>query len=110
MVNVGCVAQSMAEASAEMLKRFYLPSSTIGALVALHDLGKISPGFQRKCEKWLEETGLLNRKARGCWDTAMESDHGKVSHAAIQTFLTEIGAIGRRPSLFQLCLGLIMDG
>ncbi|MCA9500722.1 MAG: CRISPR-associated helicase Cas3', partial [Nitrospira sp.] len=91
MVNVGCVAQSMAEASAEMLKRFYLPSSTIGALVALHDLGKISPGFQRKCQKWLEETGLLNIARNGCWDTAMESDHGKVSHAAIQNFLIEIG-------------------
>lgn len=91
MVNVGCVARCIAETSPGLLKRFSLQSSVIGALAALHDLGKISPGFQRKCEKWLEENGLLKVAQNGCWDTSMESDHGKVSHAAIQTFLSETG-------------------
>ena len=91
MVNVGCVARCIAEAAPKILKRFDLQPEVVGALVALHDLGKISPGFQRKCEAWLEENDLMKIARNGCWDTAMESDHGKVSHAAIQVFLSESG-------------------
>jgi len=92
MVNVGCVARCIAEISPEILKRFHhLRSKEIGALAALHDLGKVSPGFQRKCEAWLEENGLMKIARNGCWDTAMESDHGKVSHSAIQDFLVQQG-------------------
>ena len=87
MVNVGCVAHCLAEMSPKLLERFNLKSKTIGALAALHDLGKISPGFQRKCEAWLAENDLTRTDRNGCWDTAMESDHGKVSHAAVQDFL-----------------------
>ncbi len=50
MVNVGSVAQCLAEMSPNLLRRFHIESSMVGALAALHDLGKISPGFQRKCE------------------------------------------------------------
>ncbi|MBW2329903.1 MAG: CRISPR-associated helicase Cas3' [Deltaproteobacteria bacterium] len=91
MVNVGCVARSIAETSPEILERFHLQSSTVAGLAALHDLGKISPGFQRKCEAWLEENDLVTVARNACWDTAMETDHGKVSHAAIQAFLVGIG-------------------
>jgi CRISPR-associated endonuclease/helicase Cas3 len=92
MVNVGCVARCLAEMSPGILERFNLQSSIVGALAALHDLGKISPGFQRKCEAWLEENGLTKIARNGVWDIAMESDHSKVSHAAIQTFLSKTGA------------------
>lgn len=92
MVNVGCVARCIAEISPEILERFHLRSTQVGALAALHDLGKISPGFQRKCETWLEENALSEVARNGCWDTAMESDHGKISHAAIQAFLLKIGS------------------
>jgi CRISPR-associated endonuclease/helicase Cas3 len=91
MVNVGCVAYCIAESFPELLERFHLRSSEVGALAALHDIGKISPGFQRKCEKWLEENDLVTIDRNYCWDTAMESNHGKVSHAAIQAFLAESG-------------------
>ncbi len=91
MVIVGCVARCIAEISPEILKRFNLRSKEIGALAGLHDLGKVSPGFQRKCEAWLEENGLMEAARNGCWDTAMESDHGKVSHSAIQDFLVQQG-------------------
>ena len=87
MVNVGCVARHIAETWPEVLEYFHLRSQEIGALAALHDLGKISPGFQRKCEVWLEEHGLMKVARNGCWDTAMESDHGAVSHSAVQDFL-----------------------
>ena len=91
MVNVGCVARCIAEMWPEVLEYFHFRSKEIGALAALHDLGKISPGFQRKCEAWLEENGLMKVARNGCWDTAMESDHGKVSHSAIQEFLEQQG-------------------
>lgn len=90
MMNVGYVAQSIAGLSPEILDRFHLHSSLVGALSALHDLGKISPGFQRKCEAWLEEKGLKKIAHNGGWN-GMEGDHGKVSHAAIQTFLSKTG-------------------
>ena len=89
MVNVGCVARCIGESSPEILERFHLQSSVVGALAALHDLGKISPGFQRKCGAWLEENELVKIDRNSCWDTKMETDHGKVSHAAIQAFLAE---------------------
>ena len=91
MVNVGCVARCIAETSPEILSRFQLKASEVGALAALHDLGKIAPGFQKKCETWLAENDLVKIARNGCWDTAMESDHGKVSHSAIQSFLLEVG-------------------
>ena len=94
MINVGCVARCIAEIWPEILERLHLNSKEVGALAALHDLGKISPGFQRKCEAWLEEHGLVKVARNGCWDTAMENDHAKVSHCAIQDFLVQ-GGISR---------------
>lgn len=91
MINVGCVARCLAETAPELLKRFNLLISIVGALAALHDLGKLSPGFQRKCEAWLEENGLAIVVRNGCWDTGTEPDHGKVSHAVIQDFLVQQG-------------------
>ncbi|MCG2725565.1 MAG: CRISPR-associated helicase Cas3' [Elusimicrobia bacterium] len=99
MMNVGCVARCIAEATPGILERFHLQSSVVGALVALHDLGKISPGFQRKCEEWLKENGLLRVALIGCWDTTMEKAHAKVSHAVIQAFLLEKG-IDRQTAKF----------
>lgn len=87
MLNVGYVARCLAEMSLTTLERFNLTPSTVGALAALHDLGKISPGFQRKCDTWLEESSLTKIARNNCWDKAMESDHGKISHSAIQSFL-----------------------
>lgn len=91
MVNVGCVARCIAEAAPELLKRFNLLAPIAGALAALHDLGKISPGFQRKCEQWLVENNLDQIAKKGCWETGTEPDHGKASHAAVQDFLVQQG-------------------
>ncbi len=87
MINVGCVARCISGTSNKLLDRLHLQPSTVGALAALHDLGKISPGFQQKCEGWLAENSLVTIARNGCWDTSAELDHGKVSHAAIQDFM-----------------------
>jgi CRISPR-associated endonuclease/helicase Cas3 len=90
MINVGNVAQSISEHSIDLLHRFNLSSEEIGALAALHDLGKISPGFQMKCDAWLHENNFHDIAKNNVWDTQMETDHGKVSHSALQIFLNEI--------------------
>ncbi len=105
MVNVGCVARCIAEIWPEVLNYFHLRSQEAGALAALHDLGKISPGFQRKCEAWLEDNGLMKVARNGCWDTAMESDHGKVSHSAIQDFLVQQGTSRNSAQYLSTILG-----
>jgi CRISPR-associated endonuclease/helicase Cas3 len=91
LLNVGYVAQSIANSAPELLKEFQIEARTIAALAALHDLGKISPGFQCKCDEWLKEKNLLDLAARWNWKVTMESDHGKVSHAALQTYFQENG-------------------
>lgn len=105
MLNVGCVARCIAEASPGLLERFQLQLPEVGTLAALHDLGKISPGFQRKCEAWLEANNLIKIARNGCWDTAMESDHGKVSHAAIQDFLNQTGMPRKTAKFVSAVLG-----
>jgi CRISPR-associated endonuclease/helicase Cas3 len=105
MINVGCVARCIAETVPHLLKQFNLMTSIVGALAALHDLGKISPGFQRKCLAWLEMNGLLKIDRNACWDTSMESDHGKVSHSAIQSFLLNRSFNGRTAKYLSTVLG-----
>ncbi|MCF6239374.1 MAG: CRISPR-associated helicase Cas3', partial [Candidatus Marinimicrobia bacterium] len=91
MLDVGFVAKYLAIYSNVMLKRFRLTPETIGLLAGLHDIGKISPGFQRKCAVWLKDNKIDKVERNSCWDTAMESDHCKISHAVIQQFLIKKG-------------------
>jgi len=53
-------------------------------LAALHDVGKVSPGFQKKCSVWLKRFGLTAAEFAGT-----EEDHAKVSQKTAQDFLTE---------------------
>ncbi|MCX6566619.1 MAG: CRISPR-associated helicase Cas3' [Candidatus Aminicenantes bacterium] len=105
MINVGCIARKIAESFPELLNLFHLRSDEIGALAALHDIGKISPGFQRKCEAWLIENGIYEIARNACWDTMMESDHGKVSHSSIQSFLLEMGIARKSGKYVSAVLG-----
>lgn len=105
MMNVGCVARCLAEMSPELLARFHLLAMEVGSLAALHDIGKISPGFQRKCESWLEGNGLSQVARNGCWDNELESDHGKVSHASVQKFLARKGFAGSTAKFLSAVLG-----
>ena len=91
MLNTGCVARCLAEASSFLLERFQFRATELGALVALHDLGKISPGFQGKCEQWLIANNLATIAKNGNWLGGTETDHGKASHSVIHDFLIEVG-------------------
>ena len=105
MLNVGVVARSIAKALPELMDLFGLSPDHVGGLAALHDIGKICPGFQRKCAIWRERNGLTQIAAKGCWDSTMEPDHGKVSHAAIQSFLQEKGCSRKTAKYISAVLG-----
>jgi len=98
LLNVGHVARGIAETVPGLLERFQLRSDDVAALAALHDLGKISPGFQRKCSAWLADNNLSEIDTRWRWNV-MEKDHGKISQATIQDFLLTIG-ISRDPAQY----------
>lgn len=105
MTNVGYVAECIAESAPDLLRLFRIDKESVGALAALHDLGKISPGFQRKCEEWLKERNLLEIARYNRWDSEMEGDHGKVSHAALQGFFNEKGMDERNATYISTVLG-----
>lgn len=81
---VGYVADAVLERMPTHVQRL-LPTG-IASLVALHDVGKISPGFQRKCDAWRAsfETRSLARN----WIFA-EKKHAAISHAIIGHWLGE---------------------
>lgn len=89
MLNVGFVARAIAVGKKEQVRLFGLQPALVGALAALHDLGKISPGFQQKCELWLRERKLSDFARRWNWLQVMEPDHGKTTHAAVQKYFLE---------------------
>ena len=90
-LNVGCVAQALV-ASSSVIVREMLPSGTI-SLAALHDVGKISCGFQVKCPAWLVREGLAEVALRERWGAPQqaESDHAKLSQFFLQGVLKPTG-------------------
>lgn len=85
-LNVGCVAEALlAFLPAQLLQ---LVPQGAASLAALHDVGKVSPGFQVKCQRWLEQLGLTDRALEESW-WARESDHAKISQFTVQQRLGE---------------------
>jgi CRISPR-associated endonuclease/helicase Cas3 len=81
-LNVGTVAEALIALLPECVRGLLPPGAA--TLAALHDVGKISPGFQLKCEWWREryETPEL---AAG-WGQG-ERKHAAVSHAILGSWL-----------------------
>lgn len=81
-LNVGAVARAL-------LERFPSPwgendPGFYAVLAAMHDAGKITPGFQAQCEAWLVQHGLREMALKQRW-TELERDHAKVSQHTLQT-------------------------
>ncbi len=91
MVNVGFVARRLSQNCASLLESNGICSDDVAFLSALHDIGKISPGFQRKCVAWTSQNGLEQIEQYNRWDAEMERDHSKVSQIAIFRFLRTCG-------------------
>ena len=94
-LNVGCVAEAIILRAGESV-RALIPNGA-ASLAALHDVGKISTGFQSKCQAWLAQTGLAEAAVCERWRTASETDHAKVSQyfleRAMKPFGTQLWAV-----------------
>ena len=80
-LNVGSVAEALAGTAAP-----FVPSLFAVWLAACHDIGKMSPGFQSKCDAWMRRHGLVHLTA--AWQ-ASERDHSKVSQFSLQHSLRD---------------------
>jgi len=88
MMNVGLVAENLVKHYPHLLTRFNMNACEAALLAALHDIGKISQGFQSKCAKWLEQTGMKEISTAQGWQN-FEKDHAKVSQFTLQNLLLQ---------------------
>jgi CRISPR-associated nuclease/helicase Cas3-like protein len=81
-LNVGYLAKALLQRLPATVRSLIPRGAT--TLAALHDVGKISPGFQRKCLAWRQqfEAAELER----VWGQG-ETNHAAVSHALIGSWL-----------------------
>lgn len=91
-LNVGCLGEALGQRLPPALLDLLPPG--LAAWVALHDIGKISPGFQQKCPAWLAQHQLPPQVA--------ETDHAKVSQWFLQQWL---GVPARRCKRWLMALG-----
>jgi CRISPR-associated endonuclease/helicase Cas3 len=89
-LNVGQVALQITKIKETTLQHFKLRPETVAVLAALHDIGKISQGFQSKCPAWLEQNGLKDLSIVHGWQN-LEQDHSKVSQFTVQNLLLQTG-------------------
>jgi CRISPR-associated endonuclease/helicase Cas3 len=79
-LNVGCVAEALLALLPKQLRKLLPPAAA--TLAAMHDLGKVSPGFQQKCQAWVDANRAWFKPGDG-----YESRHPRVS----QVFLEAAG-------------------
>lgn len=96
MTNVGLVAENLTQHYPHLLKRLNMNAHEAALLAALHDIGKISQGFQSKCAKWLEQTGMKEISTAQGWQNfekriADAHAHAKVSQFTVQNLLLQDG-------------------
>lgn len=82
-LNVGCVAEALLALLPPQLRALLPPDNATATLAALHDVGKVSPGFQQKCDAWLAELGLTATAKKENW-AILETHHGKVTALALR--------------------------
>ena len=83
-INAGAVAEALLSCYPDHIRTLF-PNS-VATIVALHDIGKISVGFARKCQAWVDKHQLQAEALTNCWYLA-ESNHAKTSQALLQPFL-----------------------
>ena len=76
-MNVGCVAEALLKLLPKQFQNLLPPGAA--TLAALHDIGKVSPGFQKKCPDWLLHYPLPHG--------IHEEDHAKISQFTVREML-----------------------
>lgn len=90
-LNVGCVAEALIERLPKRVRALLPPGAA--TLAALHDVGKISAGFQAKCPPYLDQQNLTAVALSEGWtDPArVERDHAKLSQWYLQEIMRRAG-------------------
>lgn len=91
MVNVGMVAENLIKHYPHLLKCFNMDAREAALLAALHDIGKISQGFQSKCPKWVGQNGMKDICTVQGWQNFQKIYHEKVSQFTVQNLLLKEG-------------------
>ena len=113
-LNVGCVAEALRDVLPHALKRLVPQGAT--TLAALHDVGKITPGFLVKCPPWLARFNLEEVAASENWANH-QPNHAVVSQWTLQRLFPSsklhgwsavVGAHHGRPN--ERTLGLLKVG
>lgn len=105
--NVGLVAGLIAASKQPLLNKFGLDISTPAIMAALHDIGKISPGFQSKSPHWLAINGLEQEAKLKGWheDERSERRHDRVSQFTIFNVLCEKGMSAKHAAWWAMASG-----
>lgn len=82
-LNIGCVAEALISTLTPAVRALLPPGSA--TLAALHDVGKITLGFQAKCPQWLKRDDLPQFLPGDV--TMSVSDHARVSQVFLQKLL-----------------------
>lgn len=85
-LNVGCVADALMGLLPQRLQKEIPQSASV--LAALHDIGKVSPGFQIKCPAWLDQYSLTEQALEQGWSIRL-SDHAKITQFTVQSLLAK---------------------
>ncbi len=101
-LNVGCVAEAIIEFLPPSIKGLLPQGAT--TLAALHDVGKITLGFQVKCPAWLQKDGLpkvsLGEAALSVTDHALVSQvfiQKLINSTPVRLWAVAVGAHHGRP-------------
>lgn len=108
-VHVGLVARGIATGRVRQLAWFGLRAEVVAAIAALHDIGKISPGFQAKCPAWLTKSQLGDAAAYQSWgsleDAQRGETHDQVSQFTVQNLLSASGLQPRDAATWAVPVG-----
>lgn len=85
-LNVGCVAEALISAMPPLLHALLLPGAA--TIAALHDVGKLSAGFQQKCPAWINDNNFDSRWRKEDWNNS-ESHHGKLSATILRRWFLQ---------------------
>ena len=80
--DVRAVATLLLNFRGTLLEKTNCTTEQIASFTGLHDIGKVSPGFQAKCLEWLKKYGL-----QANYGAAYEKDHSIVTQCTLQKIL-----------------------
>jgi len=80
--DVRAVAKLLLSSRSKLLEKTNCTTEQISSYAGLHDIGKVSPGFQAKCAEWLQQNCLNSN-----YGAAYEKDHSLVTQFTLQKIL-----------------------